>query len=199
MPPNHEAAIEHLNKQLAEHGIVSFAEVNKMAGASVLYLGTVLGNQHSTGRLVKKLMDEGTHTLVSLPTRVGKSSQRRGKPPRTSYYLVESDLEPFVKHAQASARTGAGSGKPYDPLVNALFTIDEEASGNELALRIDSKGTRKLARMGLLKRIRFKYGETPVELKSMGAGKYRIINPELMERAIKAVKRAIEIQETRLG
>jgi len=198
MPPNHEAAIEHIDNQLAMHGIVSFAEVNKKAypksAGGVLNRKRIAKQSGKTAQHASKLLELG-HLVLSLPRTTTKGTKSRStQSPRTgfSYYIVRADLEPFVKHAQASGSSGSGA---YHPLVNALLRIDEKKSeDNHILLSSLSKGTRELVQRGLLEKVRFSPRERP---KGIGAhfGKFRITDPELIERAIKAVRQAIYLQE----
>jgi DNA-binding transcriptional ArsR family regulator len=189
--PDHEAAIAHIDDQLAKHGIVSFREVNGVAGSEVLGQRHLLSLDNKTARHVASLLESKTHVLREIMVVRGF---RRGKVigigGRRNFTLsvVEKRVEPFIDLVRKGSAVSSGLNHPA---VNALLDIDAQNwKVGSVRLHSGKKGTRLLEEMGLLQKERYKRYKRVESNERL----FSVTDPELMERAIKAVRRALELR-----
>jgi len=193
MVVNHVKAIEHMNKQLRKFGVVSFPEINKVAGSQVLDIRTWLGDS-GKNKTAKAALKKKDVSLIRL-SRGRDSAKGGGSGMGVVYHLVKQDLAPFLEFAP---RLGRGPGDD-DPVVNTLFKIDnQKIKDNHIILGDNSTGARKLIKLGLLEKAVFRFGTKPKELSSYYR-RFKVTKPALLKRVIVAVKQVRALQEDRRG
>jgi len=190
MPVNHEKAIAHMNKQINRFGVVSFGEINKVAGGNVISRNRFFGfNKTVVAAREKNLV------LVELPRGRSLSGGGKGTKLATAGHLVKAELVPFLGFA---AETTHGLGKNH-PVVNILFKIEEQGiEDNKVILDGSSKGVKILCDKGLLKKTRFEWGKKPKGIDNNQLP-FEIKNSGLLKQVIKAVKRVIALQKERFS
>jgi len=191
MVVNHEKAIAHMNKQLKEFGVVSFAEVNKASGGNVLNLECWLDNIGRTAKAAKRKSDL---VLVGLP--FGAFPRRKGSAgkmgSKSVHHLIEERLEPFFTSLfSKDTRNGVPT------LATILFKIDnQDVDKGQVVLESSLSGTRQLVSLGALEKSRFSRNTRPKNLNA-SCLLYNITDVDLMKRVITSVKRVITLQKER--